>query len=65
MIVQPGMWSNVGTFFKGFCVSNTAKPACKSEGSAHPKNIPTNSSGDGVIAGGGFFFKMLDMTDSG
>jgi len=38
---------------------------CKSGGSAHPKNIPTNSSGNGVIAGGGFFFKMLDVTDSG
>jgi len=42
----------------------TAEPTCKSEGSAYPKNIPTNSSGDGVITGGGFF-KMLDMIDSG
>ena len=42
----------------------TAKP--RSEfGSAHLKNIPTNSSGDGVVSGGGFFLRVFDMKDWG
>ena len=43
----------------------TAKPRYEFEGSAHLKNIPTNSSGDGVVSGGGFFFRMFDMKDWG
>ena len=44
----------------------TAKPLSEFEGSAaHLKNIPTNSSGDGVVSGGGFFFRMFDMKDGG
>ena len=39
----------------------TAKPLSEFEGLAHLKNIPTNSSGDGVVSGGGFFFRMFDM----
>jgi len=43
----------------------TAKPRYEFEGSAHLKSIPTNSSGDGVVSGGGFFFRMFDMKDWG
>ena len=39
----------------------TAKPLSEFEGSAHLKNILTNSSGDGVVSGGGFFFRMFYM----
>jgi len=35
------------------------------EGSTHLKNIPTNSSGDGVVSGGSFFFRMFDVKDWG
>ena len=41
----------------------TAKPRSGFEGSPHLKNIPTNSSGDGVASEGGFFFRMFDMKD--
>ena len=42
-----------------------AKPQSEFERSAHLKNIPTNSSGDGVVSGGGFFFRMFEMKDWG
>jgi len=41
------------------------KPRYAFEGSANLKNIPTNSSGDGVVSEGGFFFRMFDMKDWG
>ena len=43
----------------------TAKLRYEFGGSAHLKNIPTNSSRDGVVSGGVFFFRMFDMKDWG
>ena len=43
----------------------TAKPRSDFEGSADLKNIPSNSSVDGVVSGGGFFLRMFDMKDWG
>ena len=38
----------------------TAKPFWESGGSVHLKNIPTNSSGEGMTSEVDFFFKMFD-----
>ena len=35
------------------------------DGSAHLKNIPTNSSGVGIVSAGYFFFRILEMIDVG
>ena len=43
----------------------TAKPFWESSGSVHLKNIPTNSSGEGMTSKVGFFFKMFDIVADG
>ena len=45
----------------------TAKPSWESGGSVHlfVKNIPTNSSGEGMTSEVDFFFKMYDMVADG
>ena len=43
----------------------TAKPRYGIGGSTQLKNIPTNSSGDGVVLGSGFFFRIFEMKDWG
>ena len=43
----------------------TAKLRSEFEGLTHLQNIPTNSSGDGVVSEGGFFFRMFDIKDWG
>ena len=39
----------------------TAKPLSEFEGSAHLKNIPTNSPGDGVVSGRRWFLLQGDI----
>ena len=39
-----------------------AKPFWESGGSVHLKNIPTNSSGEGMTSEVDFFFKMFDIS---
>ena len=43
----------------------TAKPFWESGGSVHLKNIPTNSSGEGMTSKVDFFFKMSDIVADG
>ena len=43
----------------------TGKPIWESDGSVHLKNIPTNSSGEGMTSEVDFFFKMLDIVADG
>ena len=43
----------------------TAKPFSESGGSVHLKDIPTNSSGEGMNSELDFFFKMLDIVADG
>ena len=43
----------------------TAKPFWESAGSVHLKNIPTNSSGEGMASEVNFFFKILDIVADG
>ena len=42
-----------------------AKSGCVFDGSAHLKNIPTNSSGEGIVSVEVFFFRMLQITGGG
>ena len=43
----------------------TAKPFWESGGSVHLKNIPTNSSEEGMTLEVDFFFKMFDIVADG
>ena len=43
----------------------TAKPIWESCGSVHLKDIPTNSSGEGMASEVDFFFNILDIVPDG
>ena len=52
-------------FFFLLMYGKTAKPFWESGGSINLNNIPTNSSGDGMISGVDVFFRMFDVVADG
>ena len=51
--------------FEPLMYGKTAKPIWESGGSVHLKNIPTNSSGEGMASEVDLFFTILDIVAYG